>query len=674
MSVEKRNRKFDLDKLIEDTFKEIEAISSSDKSVGLKTQSFKRLATKVVNRLFGERSRKNPHTALSLKTASKYLSRLRNQISERGWKHHSFDQSASRIVNLYPFSAYMIDDLCELDLERTRVKVKSVRDKLAQSDRLIKRLSALDTNLSTYASAVNAISKDFPAWAQEIDGLKTLKATDRAAALEKLMRVLGEAQPLYNDLTSLKIDHEIMRHLTKDQFTRKAGIDADAEVLNVKKTNTISIDYPTLMARVEFLLNPVHPGLWSYEALATGVGFATGRRDIEVLIQGRFEKTGKNTFRFSGQAKERGGVDYENQYDIYSLVDTDVVLRALELLRSKPNVAGMIKELEGYQDMRYYQFNELVHNRTAAPLNKFMREFMDGAGFVISGLERNWTSKDTRAIYAAICFKLFFETDPRWAKKDQDIFFQELLGHSDARAQAHYKAFKIMNAGQKWEPIKTANKDRLAELKKLDSDERIQKSEPYSRIHETVKRIIAQDPGIKSISQRMIKNECGGNFQTIKFYLDEIAKEALSLETSLESILKQEVAVSEVKNKVETNTIDSQADEVVKNEPLADEKPKLITKKLDNGQWEVTITYQNNTHVELVADAANMMVAGGVALKQWDAKRKLPELAPDPIVSKDGKMWYSRIVIHGQVLCEAWNPNKTFAKQASIAMYKSMRG
>ncbi|EKO3874538.1 hypothetical protein P0F29_003167 [Vibrio metschnikovii] len=673
MGVEKRNRKFDLDELIEQTFKEIESITNSDKSVGLKTQSFKRLATKVVNRLFGERSRKNPQTALTLKTASKYLSKLRNQISARGWKHHSFEQAASRIIKLHPSSAYMIDDLCELDLESTRVKVKSVRDKLAQSDRLIKRLSTLDTNLSAYASAVNAISKDFPAWAKEVDGLKTLKPTDRSSALDKLMTVLTEAQSLYNDLTSLKIDHEIMRHLTKDQFTRKAGIDADAEVLNIKKTNTIDIDYPTLMSRVEFLLNPIHPELWNYEALATGIGFATGRRDIEILIQGRFERTGKNTFRFSGQAKERGGVDYENQFDIYSLIDTDVVLKALDLLRKKQNIAGMIEELNSYQDMRYYQFNELVHNRTAAPLNKFMREFMKGAGFEIGGLDRNWTSKDTRAIYAAICFKLFFETDPRWAKKDQDIFFQELLGHSDARAQAHYKAFKIMNAGQKWEPIKVENKDRLAELKKLDNDERIQKSESYSRIHETVKRIMAQEPGIKSISQRMIKTECGGNFQTIKFYLEEIAKDALSLETSLESILKQEASMSEVKSAEKTDDIEAQ-DLKEQAESVVNEKPKLVTKRLDNGQWEVTITYKNNTHIELVDDAVNMMVAGRMALKQWDTKRQLPEVAPEPILSKDGKMWYSRIVIRGHTLCEAWNPSKAFAKQASIAMYKSMRG
>ncbi|EKO3414732.1 hypothetical protein N2V14_004084 [Vibrio fluvialis] len=667
MSIDKRNRKFDLDELIEDTFKEISAITDSDKSVGLKTQSFKRLATKIVNRLFGERARKNKATSLTLNTANRYLTKIRNEITAKGWKHHSFEKSVDRIVANHPCSAYMIDNLSDLSLEQTRVKVKSVRNKLAQSERLTSRLEKLDQSSSTYASTVNAIAKDFPLWAYELGSLKTLNASDRAAAMDRVNMIIDESKSLYNELSSLKIDHEIMRHLTKDHFTKKAFDDANTEVLNIKKSNTINIDYPTLMSRVEFLLTPIHPGLWTWEALATGVSFATGRRDIEVLVQGRFTKTGKHTFKFSGQAKERGGIDYENQFDIYSLIETDKVLAAIDLLRKKPNVAQMVSYLSSIDETRHYQFNELVHNRTAGPLNKFMNEFMAGAGFTTGGLGRNWTSKDTRAIYAAICFKLFFEEDERWKNKDQDLFFQELLGHSDGKAQAHYKAFKITKAGQKWEAIK-ADKDRLAELKKLDSDERITGNEAYARIHEAVKQIITQDPGVKNISQRKVKDECGGNFKTIKFYLEEIAASALSFDTDLDSLLKKEV---ETGTNRATKPEEPLAEKVIDND--SHERPTIKPKALGNNRWEVTIVHKGQEHVELVDDANNMMDAGKQAIEQLQAKNALPDTPPDPVVSKDKGMWHSRIIIRGQSICEAWNPSKKAATDASRAMYKAMK-
>ncbi|WP_235861193.1 protelomerase family protein, partial [Photobacterium phosphoreum] len=167
---------------------------------------------------------------------------------------------------------------------------------------------------------------------------------------------------------------------------------------------------------------PVNLSVWKWEALATGIALATGRRAIEVLIQGEFEQIGKYSISFSGQAKERTGIDHTNKFEIYSLIDADKVISAIEVLRNYPNIKAMIKELN---DGRHYQFNELVHNRTATHLNNFMREMMSGAN-IDTGIGRNWVFKDTRAIYAAICFKLFFDTDDRWKNVDQDNVLSNL--------------------------------------------------------------------------------------------------------------------------------------------------------------------------------------------------------------------------------------------------------
>ncbi|PSW22905.1 hypothetical protein C9J19_20875, partial [Photobacterium phosphoreum] len=165
--------------------------------------------------------------------------------------------------------------------------------------------------------------------------------------------------------------------------------ETSASASSTKKAQTIDIDYPTIMSRCEYLLSPVNLSVWKWEALATGIALATGRRAIEVLIQGEFEQIGKYSISFSGQAKERTGIDHTNKFEIYSLIDADKVISAIEVLRNYPNIKAMIKELN---DGRHYQFNELVHNRTATHLNNFMREMMSGAN-IDTGIGRNWVFK-----------------------------------------------------------------------------------------------------------------------------------------------------------------------------------------------------------------------------------------------------------------------------------------
>ena len=639
--IEKRRRKIDLDVIIDNMFKGIEEINASDKSQGQKTQSFRREADKVTRALYGQRA-KNKSNAIAHNTASKYLTKVRNQVTARGWLHHSLPAALERLMDRHPSCQYLINELESQTLEQTRLGVKALKDKLLQINRLKKALSAVSTNDSRYASKINEIAKSFEAWKVEIQNLKPVNADDRNNKMMTLFGIFSDGEVLFKELETLKIDHEIMRWLVKDSFSAAVSSETSAFALATKKGHTIDIDYPTIMSRCEFLLSPVNAEVWNWEALATGIALATGRRAIEVLVQGEFKKAGTYKLTFSGQAKERGGVDHDNAFEIYSLIKADTVLAAIDTLRAYPKVADMIAELNSG---RHYQFNELVHNRTAAYLNDFIRAMMRDADMHTGIPNRDWVFKDTRAIYAAISFKLFFETDKRWAKMDQDMFFQTLLGHSDPKAQAHYKQFKILRAGDKWESIVAEVKDRLSELKKFDENDDITNSKALARMHNNVKTLIEQDPDIK-ITQRAIKANFGGNYETIRKYL-AIVEESLTFDTTLDSILHKEVATND-KPKTKAKT---QAE--VKQAP--DDKPKFTTpKKLDTGYWQVVITL-HNINYDFTVKADDSMKAMRVAWDEYQFCLGLPEQPNIETFKRDG-WWISQIKHQGVVVSEAAGP------------------
>ncbi|PSW48368.1 hypothetical protein CTM83_20245 [Photobacterium leiognathi subsp. mandapamensis] len=648
-------------------FSEISKIDGSKKNQSQKTQSYRRAADKVVRALYGKRA-KNKANAITLNTASKYLTKVRNQVTKRGWLHHSYEQTVNRLNGRYPLCVHLLSPLEGQELETTRLRVKALKDKLLQVDRLEKALHGIDPNSAKYASSINELSKSFVDWKDEILRLKPVNKDERIEHINDLYTMFGECRELYNDLGGLKIDHEVMRWLIKDDFAAAEGAETSASALSAKKGQTIDIDYPTIMSRCEFLLSPVNLSVWKWEALAVGIALATGRRAIEVLIQGEFTKTGKYSLKFSGQAKERTGIDRENEFEIYSLIEADKVLSAIEILRSYPNIQAMFKELS---EGRHYQFNELVHNRTATHLNNFMRDMMRGAEME-TGIGRDWVFKDTRAIYAAICFKLFFDTDKRWNNVDQDMFFQTLLGHSDPKAQAHYKQFKIKRAGSKWDSIVADKKDRLTELERFDRHDDIVNSSRGSmlKMHNNVKSLIKQDPNVK-ITQRIIKDNFGGNYATIKKYL-AIVDEALSFETTLETILSKDVqtepseacvSVSKKDTSKSSNTKEKNKQQAEKAQP-SPEKPKFKILNQDENNWLVEMLYDNKQY-NLNVPAANNMEAMKNAWQQYELYSDLPEVPNVQMTQKDG-WWIARIMHKGMIVAESMGPGKQEEHKRSV--------
>lgn len=232
--VSKRVRKIDLDMVIDDLFKDIEEIDSSDKSQSRKTQSYKRAAQKVIKALYGLRAR-NKANAISLNTASKYLTKVRNQVSKRGWLHHGYEPTIIRLKSKYPQCIHLLEPIEEQELETTRLRVKALKEKLLQVDRLEKAIRAISLEDTNYKTSINNISKAFPDWSMELLHLKSEDKEGRSGEINKLLSTIVECRLLYNEIGGLKIDHEVMRWLIKDDFASAESAETSASALSTKK-------------------------------------------------------------------------------------------------------------------------------------------------------------------------------------------------------------------------------------------------------------------------------------------------------------------------------------------------------------------------------------------------------------------------------------------------------
>jgi hypothetical protein len=241
---------------------------------------------------------------------------------------------------------------------------------------------------------------------------------------------------------------------------------------------------------------------------------ATGRRFIEVVKLGRFKKTGDFTLEFSGQAKKRGGVDYSETYEIYTAVDAQLCIDAFEQLRSLPEISS----LDQYDKLGHVKSTDAINKRCAKTANEAAKKTFgrDSAVF-----------KDSRAMWARIVFERNFKSDPKWAKKDEDVFWQEMLGHDDMETQKSYKGFKInyddIDVDDSDEPPVTRS-EAIQALDKLDA---IQHRKAMLKLHEWVKEALANDPHAK-ITQSLITRTLGSSRLVISDYM-KLAGDALKL-------------------------------------------------------------------------------------------------------------------------------------------------
>lgn len=586
--------------------------------------------------------RRHEEQRIMLSTYHKYLTKARSRITEQGWIHHSFEQTVDKLIKKYNCYEKELASLKNLPLVATRLRNKEIIDSLSDVSSIRIDLNSINFDDRNKKSKLNKLSKKYPFFADLIIQIDNSKPVIVHEYFNKLINKLNIGEVLYTELSKLKIDHEVMRHLKKDDIHADKYIKQNQEQLEVKKVSTIDIDHQVLMNGIYNLLTVPTVHLsdstgWAYSRLALGIAFCTGRRAIEVVTQGRFKKKNKNTIEFSGQAKRRTGVNYHEKFEIYTLIDSDILLKAIEELRNTSKVLEM-SAITTSKD--HYSANDRINNRIASPLNQQMKQFMDEIGMFTGRANRGWYFKDTRAIYAAITFKLFFESDVRWKDKDPDSFFSEILAHDDKESQSAYKQFKIKNLAENWKPVieKSTKKTRLNELKALDKLESIKHGKALNKIHEWVKIQVEKNPLVK-ITQSMIVREVGSNRPAAKQYVSVIAADALSI-VELSAISNSVAEKKGIVKKVSKETTEKH-----------EEKSKLpkftIPKKLTDGSWDVSFTHNGNTFKEnIVADSSRIAMA-----KCWEKYQKQNIVWPEPsdidikASRKDG-MWHAKATIN----------------------------
>ncbi|WP_337843535.1 protelomerase family protein [Rheinheimera sp.] len=601
--IETRQSKMLLDEVVTALINGIKEVEATNESITVKSRKFKGLATKAVNALFGKRAKIKPNTGIV------YTSKIRAQVTKLGLFHHSFDQSMAKLIESNPLFASELEALNGLPLVPFREGLQALKVKCQAAEHLLKELGYLKPSQADYPSQLTTLSKRYQDWESDVKHLKQRTLEKRTQALETLKEKLAAAESLQEAVSGLKIDHEVMRWLKPPVVKKEKVENQQAQALDRKKSGgVIHIDYKALMAHVEYLANPkIINETWTWEAIATAVAFATGRRPIEVLLQGKFEKIDQHRLWFSGQAKERGGVDYENRFQIYSLIDADFVLQAVERLRDYSTV----KALNELDEARHYEKNRLVNNRVAGPLNQFMRRFMLGAGLTTGIPGRDWVFKDTRAIYGKLCYDLFFEADPRWEKMDADVFYKELLGHSELNAQQHYKHIKFRNLGKQWKTIEHEEKDRFTELEKLDDHPELS-SKAMQAIHQWVKDYVRANPSAEVISNTIRRGK-GTRLDSANRYL-EVVKGAIGLDYSLADILAsdEDVEAAQGADQVEEHDEPEAEPAPVKATPakakkVAQEKPQPAERphfkaphKNDDGTYLAEFDLAGATHTYTV--------------------------------------------------------------------------
>lgn len=439
-----------IDKLIADIRRvdEDETLSRSEK-----TKRIGRLAESLKVKLYEDKRRKD-EDKLKASSYRRYLTTVRKAVTAQNWRHHGLETAVHSLAKHHPRYADQLHAMLDMD------DITSIR--MAR---------------------------------QELLTAATQQRDDAA----------------FEAFKHMKLDHEIMRHLTLPAATAAQLATAAVETLEERATNTVEVNYHWLIETINELLTKAEirsDGLaaQNFSALALGLALATGRREIEVLKQARFEKVGEFELQFSGQAKRRGGVDYGDSYRIYTLISADLVLEAFAKLRALPEVL----ELQHLD-------NTEVNRRVAKTLNTATKRVFKDESRVF---------KDSRAIWARVVFELYFSRDPRWKTVNETVFWREMLGHEDMDTQESYKAFKISYAAIESEQPASQYASRLEALEALDKNEEIVGRESMQKIHAWVKGAVKAAPGVL-ISQKAIATNVGSYRPVIKEYL-QLAGEALA--------------------------------------------------------------------------------------------------------------------------------------------------
>lgn len=681
-------QKVNLSEHISTLVDEVRKVENSDLEQREKTIKFKAAATHFKNAIYNDKRKfsgpAGQKRQISVNTYNTYLSRARRKIEELGFRHHLLDRELSRLKKRYPQHQKLIAELESLDPTAARLKKKEIEELLHKAEGLRVAMLKIDYSHPSAKKQIGTLQERHPYYN---DLLANLLGPDAQEAGEEMGRAMDEITPLIGDLMGLKVNHEIMYSLAMDKATRAKHTVAQDSQLSKKKKLAVVVNYQNYIQRIYSLLtNPTHSvadtTTFGMAPLCFAIAAATGRRPIEVLDQGGFEAVDAHRLKFTGQAKKRDSSD-EAERIIYSLVDTKIIIKAIDIFRKLPAVV----ELNELVESDHRSVNVLINQRTATPLNAYAKEFFN---------DKERVFKDTRAIYARICHERWFNTDPRWTKCDEDVFFAELLGHEDEQTQMHYKQFKTSGLREDFKPAESDRVNRLEKMAAFDGEmQTLANGDAAVRLHKIVKDMLEKDPDIK-ITQSLISKASGSKRTMIQRYMD-LCADALGIEkrdngrwyqkdqAELEVLTKVEVDDDEVITLESDQEADDAAELVAESEgPAVEEraapvpkitpkptpakkkeraaKPKIGAFKNDDGTWTGEVELGDKTVA--MANAETMSEAQRLAWRHYEDDQAV-------ITSKkEGDWWHVTIMVGNIIMEEIMQKGREgLAKKAAWAAF-----
>jgi len=607
----------------------VNQIDASDIPQGEKTRKYKAEARKFNNALFLDKRRyrgQGLKRRITLNTFNAYLSRARKKFDDR--LHHHFHSDLERLIKRYPAYSDELSEWLQLPAAEVRQRRHSLLERLKSAMTVAEKASPVKFGTAAGNKKLESLAKQYPDWAGY---LRDCITADYQAPQKSLYAVLEQGSRLLDDLGSLRVNHEILYHLTLSTAERTSIQNRWDTVLSEKKRNTITIDYPTYMQRLmDILTAPVQSFDLTTRAgmapLAFALAAVSGRRQIEIMVQGEFEPINDHEMTFIGQAKKRTGDDDGRR--IYCLCDPKIFIERLGILRNSSAAADLVDLVNNVPESETRSGNAMVNTRISVAFNPFVKDFFNDDRRVY---------KDSRAIYARIVYEQYFNTEPRWKDCDEDVFFSEILGHDDENTQLHYKQFKLRNFSTAWRPTFSTDNPRLVALQALDDDmPGLANGDAAVRLHSWVKELIENDPSAK-ITTYTIRKQYGGNPAFAKRYLDYVAP-ALGMEVGDDGRFKsaaedeiQPVVIFETDDVTNTEEPDDDADDDVddedeielevddeaeEKEDVSQEKPRFAAPiSRGHNRWLIKFDFAGG-HYSWEGDAENVRDA---MKRAWEA-------------------------------------------------------
>ncbi|MCS6257439.1 protelomerase family protein [Shewanella baltica] len=469
------------------------------------------------------------------------------------------------------------------------------------------------------------------------------------------------------DLLKLKIEHHAF-YMFEPKGAIKDWISDDSKKQLEKKLHSQILVNPDWIKKLSRdLLTKIDP---SVSDLCIGIAIATGRRLTEIMKTASFKAVAESTILFSGQLKTKNRHLFEEvkPYKIPSMIEADIVVKALSLLRKATgkdqlrykNVLGeTVESTVDAGDIKDYYHNRAVHKKYESTMNRAVRSLLNNGHFKL---------KDCRALYTEV-------TKEEHAKSGEapSAYRHRVLGHSLMETQMHYEAFqldrtiasiKLCEIDDDGEPMTDQQKALADYLGKADADVKGYVRAPKIAImHEWLKNEVANGLKLEQITPSYIRRYClfDGkqlNLNTIKTYVNEFiqldkfelpkakpkkpdnkkAREIFELEERIEEINTRTVEIND-----ECNDLEEERDEIELRLSAIDDEEEQLNAELDVIKEEL----------EELEDQLEVLQAELEAEDNQDADEESDLAWPDAndidvTAVKVGKQWHLTANVNGK--------------------------